>query len=912
MLVIFCWHTNVNAQIVKKRALLDSLATTSNTVAVLDIDSLAATVIADSLALYTDSLQVETLADSLVLASDTLQLTKADSTRAAIDSLDIKVAQNTMSEVVNYKAEDSIIYDVTNGKIYLYNKASVDNGNINLKAGTIVFDQTDKTVRAQAIPDSTGTLTQIPVFEEGGRNFETESLTYNFETEKGKLTQLVTQEGDGYLRARAVKKNEYDEMFGKDAYYTTCNLDHPHFKIEVDKVKIIPNKMIISGPAQLILEDVPTPLFLPFGYFPIQKGQASGVILPNYGYTPTRGFSLINGGYYFGISDYFDLSVTGDIFTSGDWRLGTFMRYKKKYRYNGNIRLNYGITKTGERVTYDYAAQRNFSINWTHSQDNKARPNSGFSANVNFRNSAFNQIYEVDNNQVLQNQLNSSISYRHDLPRTPFTFSANVRLDQNTATERVNMTLPNFTLTMRRIFPFKRQIQTGGAKWYEQIGVNYSVRGEVRVNTTDSLLFTSQMLDDIRYGLEHKASVSTNFKLFKYVNVSPSINYTEGWYPNSIRKEWIDSTFVPFINDKGEESIDTIPPTIQTNTINGFARASQFTSSLNATTRMFGILQFKKGKIKAIRHEITPSIGVSYRPDFGENPWDYTRFVQSNANGDSTTYNIFENALYSRPPNGEVASVNFSLGNNLQLKVLAPKDTVTGDKKIKILDRLNFSTSYNFLAIDSLFLNPISFTGGTSIAGQKIKINFNGSFDPYIIDENGRNEPIYEWAENRRPFRFETFNVGFTSSLSSEEVSNLLSNTDEGSRQEREEVEDNPQQFVNFNIPWKLSASYNLRLNKTRRAGVDTLLVTQTLNFNGSINLSSKWRIGLNSGYDFRNRALARTQVDVYRDLHCWEMNFTIVPFGQFQSYVFTIRVKSALLQDLKLNRRRSWLDIDN
>ncbi len=860
-----------------------------------------------------------TLEFQSVLAQDSLMVKPlgveelelpGDSIISTTDTVELKMADGNIKEKVIYSARDSIVYDITNQKIYLYTKAKINQGSMTITAATLLLDYTKKTIKANAATDSLGSLYDHPVFSDDGRTFQSDEMIYNFDTKKGRLTHIVTQEGDGYLRGEVVKKNEYDEMFGRNAYYTTCNQDHPHFKINVNKVKIIPNKLIISGPAQLIIEDVPTPLFLPFGIFPIAKGQRSGVLLPAYGYSPNRGFYLQSGGYYLGFSDYADLELTGDIYTNGSWRANITSGYRKRYKFNGSVNIDYGVNKTGDRITPAYTEANNFFVRWNHSQDPKARPSSTFSANVGFGSSGYNREFEVRNNNVLTNTLSSSINYNFSVPGTPLRVALTGRLDQNTNTKLVNVTLPSLRVDINRQFPFARKIQIGGARWYEKIGVSYNMRAEARTSVTDSLLFTRAFLDNAKYGVEHNASTSTNFNLFKYINISPTVTYSEAWYFKTIEKQWQpDTTYQISTKPNGETTIDTILPNLQTLDISGFKRSvKQLNTGISATTKLFGFLNFKKGKIRSVRHEVTPSVSLNYQPDFGSDFWNYYRYVQNNIKGDSTQYSVFEGAIFGGPSRGDVGSMSFSLNNNLQMKVFSAKDTTNnGEKKINLLDRMNFNTSYNFLA-DSMRWAPITFGGGVTLA-KKVQVNLSGALDPYAIDGQGRSINQTQWKATKSPLRLSSANLTIATSFSSKELETLISN--EGTPQEREEVDNNPEAFSNFNIPWRLSLDYTLALRPTRRNGIDTTLITQSLNFNGEVNISPKWRVAFNSGYDFAYKKLARTTLDVTRDLHCWEMVLTLAPTGQYRYYVFTIRVKSALLQDLKINRRRFWQDLN-
>lgn len=873
-------------------------------------------------AIAVDTIKKETKTDTLINQVN-------DSVRLTVDTLSMKFAEDSLEHPIEYKALDSIVYDITNQKIYLFGQASVKQEKISLEAAEIVFDNEKNIVDATGTKDSLGQAVGVPVFTEGERTFQADKMSYNFKTKKGKLSQIVTKEGDGYLRGTSVKKNEFDELFAKDAFYTTCNREHPHFKIEVDKVKVVPNKLIVSGPAQLVIEDVPTPLVLPFGIFPLQKGQRSGLILPNYGYSPVRGFFFQGGGVYLGISDYIDMTLTGDIYTNGSWLLRATSGYKKRYKYNGNFNIGYGTLNQGDRITPDFSQQKNFNITWTHRQDPKARPNSNFSANVSYRTRNFSNNFDIRNTNILENNLASGISYQQKIANTPFNFTAAAQIDQNLNTGNVELTLPNFTLNMSRIFPFKSKSAVGTKKWYEKVGVSYNMNAKATLSTTDSLLSIDNFdlfKDDIRYGLRHTVSPSMNFKILKYITVTPSISVNEVWYLNSTRKVWVrDTTFENSVNATGETVRDTILPHVESFKESGFTRGTNLSAGLNLTTKLYGLINFRKGAVKAIRHEVTPVLGTTVSPDYRSDFWNYYRNITDDSGnaldpvadssiiqqiGRDTTYSIFENLLFGGPSSGPQASLNFSIGNNFQMKVRNRKDT--SDRKVNLLDRLNFSSSYNFLA-DSLHLAPFNIRGGTTLF-KKIYLNFGSVFDPYVLTQDNIRIQQFEWEASRRFARFSNASIDFNTSFSAKELQQLKSK--KGTRQEREEIKNKPESFVNFNLPWRFTTGYNLRANRrwvtNEVSDVRELKTefTQTLNFTGDVNLTEKWKVAVNSGYDFTNKEVARTTIDVYRDLHCWEMSFFIAPFGQFKNYLFTLRVKSPILQDLKLTKRDQWFDL--
>lgn len=840
------------------------------------------------------------------------------------DSTALPIADNGIDAPVKYSATDSIIYDVKNKKIYLYTNATVIQDPTSLSAARITIDQQTKLVQATYSTDTAGRTSGKPFFTEGTHQFQADGLTYNLNTRKGKIQHLVTKEGEGFLQGEQVKKNARNEMFVKDAFYTTCGLEHPHFKIAVNKVKLVPDKLIVSGPAQLIIEDVPTPLILPFGIFPIEKGQRSGVLLPSYGYSPTRGYYFQGGGYYFGFSDYIDAAITGDIYTNLTWRVNVSSAYKKRYKYSGLLAFDYARINEGDRLSPTFSNSRTFLVSWYHAQDPKATRNGTFGADVRFGSNRVNQEFGLNNATVLSNTFTSSLNYRRSFAGTPFSLSAGARLEQNNNTRLINLTLPQLSVNMSRINPFKRKIAVGQQRWYEKIGLTYNLDAQLRASLPDSVLFGgSSWGNALQYGLKHTAALNTDFRLFKYLNFQPSINYSESWTWQSIEKEWIPNETYRDTIINGELTTDTIAPYLKTRIINGFKRSMQFSTGVSMTTKLYGLLQFKRGKLKAIRHELTPTIGFSYRPDFGAPPFDYYKTVQNNINGSTTEYTIFERNIYGSPPNGAAASINFSLQNNLQMKVFSKKDTTEKqEKKVILLDRLSLTGSYNFIETSSFNWSRIAIEGSKNLFNNRFTVLVRSTFDPYALDSIGTRIPELQWKQNRRLARFESLTLNFPLSISSDMLRKGGRAGQSGGRaqirtagptptdQEQRDVNENADDFVNFNIPWTFGIDYTFALNAQRlKTGKDTLLTTQTLNFRGDISLTPKWKVRFDSGYDFVNKAISRATIDIYRDLHCWEMNFSIAPIGAYQHYLFTLKVKSAILQDLKLTRRRYWRD---
>lgn len=826
------------------------------------------------------------------------------------DTLILPFSKDTLEAPVEYTAQDSIIYDIAHKQVYLYGNATIKQNSISIKAYSIQFNQEAKTVKAIGKIDSTGYLVQTPIFNDGTRQYLSDEMLYNFDTKKGKIKHVITKEGDGFLSGNEVKKNANNEMFATGAYYTTCNLEHPHFKIAINKVKVIPNKVIVSGPAQLIIEDVPTPLILPFGIFPLKKGQSSGIILPTYGYSNNRGFYFTRGGYYFGLGQYADLAILGDIYTSGNWRLSTNARYKKRYKFSGNLELNYAKNLNGDPITTDFSTSSDFYVSWRHSQDPKAKPNSVFSADVKVGTSTYNKEFEYTNNNVLTNTLSSSIAYQYNFPYLPFTFAMRAAHSQNTQTNLVNITLPELSFIMSRQQPFKRKTAVGKTKWFEKIGVSYSANAKAFVQSPDSIVYTKALIDSIRHGVKQHIDVNTDITLFKFINIRPSINFEELWDTKTIEKTYVaDTTYL--LNNAIEGTYDTILPHIKTNTLNGFKAAHWYNGSITASTKLFGMFVFK-GKLKAIRHVFTPNLGLAFTPNFGTEKLGYykklpIKYYSVNNNAylnDTLTYSIFSKSIYGGPTNSPQTALTFGFNNNLQMKLYSKK-TSKGDTIISIFDNFSFASSYNFIA-DSLKLAPINFSASTKIT-KLLDIGINGTLDAYKVDSLNRR--VNKWVINEDKKLTRLDDIGFTlsSTLGSKKKANR--NSSQGTKQEQDEIINYPDAFIDFNIPWTINLSYTLKIDNKRINSIDTTVLIQTFNSKLNLNLTDKWRVSLDTGYDFTNKEVSRTTLNIIRDLHCWEMSFNLVPFGKYRRYDFNIHVKSELLQDLKLSRKRSWQD---
>lgn len=832
----------------------------------------------------TDSVMQALQLQSLDSLSETqAQLGLDTNPSIAIDTIKPAPKKDALDSEVAYSAKDSIRFDVKTKMVYLFGEAEINYEQIVLKAEYIEVDQETKEVFARGVVDSTGKLIGKPVFSEGKEEFEAQTMRYNFDTKKGRITEVITSEGDGHLHGEVVKKSPEDFYYIKQGGYTTCDQDVPHFIIAAKKLKVIPNDKIVSGPAYLSIEGVPTPLVLPFGFFPNKSGRKSGVLLPEYGESPTQGFFLRNGGYYFALGETIDLAVRGDVYTGGSYGVRLNSAYKKRYKYNGNIELSHNSLRNSDPEFPDYSVQNNFFVKWRHTQDPKARPSTSFSANVNAGTStAFNNSLTTNTGDFLRNTFTSSIAFQKTWPGKPFSFNANLSHNQNTLTKQVNVTLPQIAFSVNRIYPFRRKEAVGKQRWYEKIGMSYQLRAENRISAIDSTFFTQKTLNSMQNGISHSIPIQTSFKAFKYFTISPSANYNERWFFQKVNRTWD--------NELQEDLTDTLT---------GFFSNRDFNAGINMNTTIYGLLPFKKGAIAGIRHVMNPRVGFTWRPKMGS---DET--VYAGPNAASVTYSRDQLSFYGRPPTVNSGNITFGINNNLEVKIRTPKDTINETKKIKILEAFSISGSYNIFA-DSLNLSDIVFAGRTRIL-ERFNINFSWNMTPYVTDSTGRRFNRFRINESKELLHLTRASVAVSFNLNGKSKSQPKT-SNRATEEELAMIQANPQAFIDFDVPWNAFISYNLSYN----GFATTNKVTQTLQFSGDLSITKKWKVGFSSGYDFVNKDLTQTNLSIYRDLHCWEFKFNWVPFGTLQSWTLDLNVKSPVLQDLKLTRRRDWYDYE-
>ena len=824
-----------------------------------------------------DSLKIDPL------SNDTLS---ADTLSTDILLADTIYSPDALESKIIYIAKDSIRIDMKTKMVYLFGQAEVYYEEIELTAEEIEIDMDSNLVSARGKKDSAGKYFGEPVFTEKGSVVNSHEMKYNFETKKGIIIDAVTHEGENYIHGNKIYKTPDDILYIRHGKYTTCNLRHPHYWFASGKLKIIPEDKIITGPANLVIEGAPTPIGIPFGFFPNSNKAKSGIIIPTPGESAQYGFFLLNGGYYLHFSDNISTQMTGDYYTKGSWAGNWLTNYKKRYKFTGDLSINYSVFKNGFKEFPDYAQNSNFFVKWKHSQDPKARPNSVFSANVNFGNSEnYSNNFNSTGTQYLSTTFNSNVSYKKSWAGKPYNLSINTSHSQNTLNKTVTLRLPEVAFNVSRLYPFKRKAAIGKQKIYEKIGVSYSMNTKNEVTAVQDSLFATRnwniLSDQFTNGMKHTIPLSTSFKVLKNFTISPSFNYSEIWYLESVKKTW----------NSDSDRLDT-------DTLSNFVRGNSYSMAISASTRIYGMYQYRGNMIKALRHVMTPSIGFSYTP---ENKSGLSNYIDEN--NEEVEYSIFENGIYGRANQTKAGFVNLGLLNNFEMKVRNRKDSLGKDKKIKILENLGFTSSYNTIS-DSLNWSNININARTNIF-KKINLNFNAVVDPYALDSNTTTGAITkvnssEYGRNGRIGRLTSANLAVGFSLRSKVKTGQKKDSEFGSIEELEYIRANPEEFIDFNIPWSLNTNYNVRYSRPQFQSK----IIQTLNFSGDFSLTERWKIGFRSGYDFELKDLSYTSVDIYRDLHCWEMSFNWVPFGPRQSYLFTIKVKSAILQDLKLTRR--------
>ena len=863
--------------------------------------------------------------------NDTIRVDSLGTDTIALDTLGGKKKKEPLDAPVIYEASDSIVF-TEGGFANLYGQSKVNYEKIELTSEVITMNMDSSTVFARGIIDSTGIESGLPVFKDGDTPYESKEMRYNFKSKRGFINSIVTQQGEGYVVSQEAKKGANDEIYMRHGKYTTCDdHEHPHFYMQLSMAKVRPKKNVVFGPAHLVVEDVPLPIAIPFGFFPFNSSYSSGFIMPTFGDEMNRGFYLRDGGYYFAINDNVDLKVLGEIFTKGSWGLSAQSSYAKRYKYSGSFNGSYLVTKTGEKNMPDYMVTKDFKIAWSHRQDPKASPNSTFSANVNFATSSYDRrnLSSLYNPQQYSNNTKaSSVSYSRTFPSIGLNLSSTFNITQNTRDSSISVTLPDLNLSLNRIYPFKRKKAAGEERWYEKIGVQYSGRLTNSISTKDDLLF-KQGLSKWNNGMQHNIPVSATFTLFKYFNVVPSFNYTERWYTRKVMQSYDP-------NAVGN---------VRRDTISGFNRVYNYNMSLQVNTKLYGFFKPWKmfgDKVEMIRHVFTPSVSFSYAPDFGQSRYGYyDTYTYTDERGEVRTveYSPYQGMAFGVPGKGMQKSINFSIDNNLEMKVKSDKDT-TGVRKISLIDQLSASMSYNAAAKVRPW-SDLSMNLRLKLS-KSYTFNMNASFATYAYQFDEKGNIVVgdrtEWSYGRFG-RFQGYSGSFSYTFNNDTWKKWFGPKDDSDKKDDKEDEDDDEYmseeeqeelrkkqsqprkkekaaidedgYLSFKLPWSLSLSYSYSIREDRnkeKFNKKTMrypyALTHSLNASGNVKLTSRWNVNYSSGYDFTQKKMSMTTVNITRDLHCFTMSCGLV-FGPFTSYNFSIRALSSMLTDaLKWDQR--------
>lgn len=829
---------------------------------------------------------------------------------------------------VTYEATDSIVF-TQGGYAHLYGQGKVNYEKIELAADVITMNMDSSTVYAHGVEDSLGVMQGTPVFKDGETPYETNTIRYNFKSKKGLISNVVSQQGEGYVTGNNAKKGLNDELYMKSGRYTTCDHhDHPHFYMQMTYAKVRPKKNVVTGPAYLVVEDVPLPLAVPFFFFPFSSSYQSGFLMPTYMDDSNRGFGLTDGGYYFAISDQMDLKLRGDIFTKGSWALNAETNYVKRYKFSGMLQANYQVTKTGDKGLPDYSVAKDFKVVWSHRQDPKASPNSTFSASVNFATSSYERtnIGNMYNAQAMsQNTKTSSVSYSRNFPDQHLNISSSANIAQSMKDSSIAITLPDLNISLSTIFPFKRKHPVGNERWYEKISVRYTGRLKNSITTKDNMIFKKSLVRDWDNGMQHDIPISATFTLFKYFNLTPSVNYTERWYTRKIKQDW---------DSQHEE--------VARDTTYGFHRVYNYSASLGLNTKIYGMYKpiFFPKKAIQIRHVITPSVSISAAPDFTSSRYGYyDSYIKDNKDGtrDTVNYSYYSGQAFAPPSGGKQGNVTFSISNNLEMKYKDKNDSI---RKVSLIDELGASISYNMAAQtrqwSDLQLNlRMKF-------GKNYTFSMASTFATYAyeFDKNGK---VYvgnrtEWSYGRFG-RWSGYGTSFSWTLNNDtwkKISNFFSGKKDDEQDKDKEAAANDENSENtddtgkgttkkktekaavdsdgyqvFKMPWSInfSTGFNITEDNTKPINRENMrypykVSLNSLGINGNIKISNKWAVSFNSGYDFNAKEIVQTSFNITRDLHCFSMSAALSPFGRWKYYNFTIRANASILQDLKWEQR--------
>ena len=849
------------------------------------------------------------------------------------DNVNNKKNKDALDAPVKYVANDSMVWS-RGGNAFLYGSGKVNYDKIELTADIISMNMDSSVVHASGRADSTGVVQGQPVFVDGGTPYETNRISYNFKSKKGKINNVYTQQGDGFMTGRDAKKDSNNVFYIQNGKYTTCDEAHPHFYVALTRAKTRPKKDVVFGPAYLVVEDVPLPLAIPFGFFPFTSDYSSGFIMPSYGDETERGFYLRDGGYYFAISDRMDLRLTGEIFTKGSWGVAAASSYAQRYKYSGSISFNYLVTKQGERNLPDYSVGKNFRIQWSHRQDPKAVPNRNFSASVNFATASYersnlNSLY----NPVLNSQSvrTSSVSYSRTFPNIGLTISATTNISQNVQDSTVALTLPNLTVSLSKKYPFKKKKRAGEERWYEKISLSYNGQMSNSISTKEDKVFKSNLIKDWRNGFNHRIPISATFQLFDYINITPNFSYNERWYFKKVN-----------------QSYNQALQKVERDTVYGFNRVYNYNFSISANTTLYGFYQpagfLKNSRVHTVRHVFKPSISFNYAPDFGADRYGYyDTYVYTDDNGEvrQVEYSPYENSLYGIPGKGKTGSISFDMSNNIEMKWRTKNDSL---KKVSIIDEIGASISYNLAAKRQPWSNLN--TRLRLKLSKSYTFSLNATWATYAYEFNDKGQVIVgdktEWSYGRFG-RFQGMSQNLSYTFNNETIKKIkkLFNRDSNSEENKEDEEENnnnvnkPEEkkslkggrsgsketkkasvdndgYMPFKLPWNLSVSYGIIMAEDRSAQINIKSMrypykfTQNMNISGNIGISDNWKINFTSGYNFEFKKLTTTTMNISRDLHCFEMSCGIV-LAPYTSFNFSFRATSQMLADaLKIDKRSS------
>lgn len=834
-------------------------------------------------------------ANTMFYEQDSLSNTNKPDSLLTKDSTLIILNTKKLKNRVDYNSQDSIVFDVEGKNVYLYNKSFVQQKDIKLQSGYIAIDFDSSIIQAEQLQSSdtlADTLKQYPLFFQGETAYKSKQLRYNLDNGKGVINSMFTTQQEGFLHGDRIKKMNDSVLYVSGGTFTTCpNEQDPHFGINFSKAEIITDDKIVTGPAWFSIVGVPLPLGIPFGYFPLTEEQKSGLLMPTYGYASNRGYYLRNLGWYFAINDYLDLALQGDIYTNLSYAINAKSNYVKRYRYKGSFLVRYEENHTGLKHTDTWSSQRDFKLQWQHTQDSKAHPYRTFSANVNLVSAKYNQ-YTTSLSDYLTNTTTSSIAFSTRFGDN-WNFTANLGESYNINTKYISLDLPSITLASSQFHPLKRTRQNGKSYWWDDITVSYRLSLVNSIDTYDSLLFKDDWYKKMSNGIQHYIPIQNSMKVLKYLNWTNSINYTERWYTSSTHKAYNQETGL-----------------IDKDTTFGFTanRDVNFSSSLN--TRIYGMFTFKKGYLKAIRHVINPVLNFTFTPSFSSPSLGFYDYY-IDKDGKKVFYSKTEDGVYGSPPMNRSGVINFTINNSLEAKVKSNKDTITGTQKLMLIENFALSTGYD-LAKDSCNWQPLRISARTTLFN-KLVINYSASFTPYIMDTNNNITNRFIWQEKNKLFQKQSsqWNLTFSWSLHSNKRSNEaedISPTEMLYSPFVNNLETLPD-VVDFSVPWNISLSGNFsRLSNyiVKIANYNTNK-SFTLSATGDVSITSNWRVGFRTGYDFINKDFTYTSFDFYRDLHCWEMRFNWVPFGNRTGWNFTINVKASMLQDLKYEKRNDF-----